>query len=40
MSYLIAAYGLVVGTLVVYGWRVQSQRRGAMRAMDPDRRAE
>lgn len=27
MSYAIAAYGLVVGTLVWYAWRVQSQRR-------------
>ena len=27
LNYVIAAYGLVVGTLVWYAWRVQSQRR-------------
>jgi hypothetical protein len=27
VSYVIAAYGLVIGTLVWYAWRVQSQRR-------------
>jgi hypothetical protein len=27
VNYVIAAYGLVVGTLIWYAWRVQSQRR-------------
>jgi hypothetical protein len=32
MSYVIAAYGLVIGTLVLYGIRVQVQRRELARA--------
>jgi hypothetical protein len=32
MAYVIAAYGLVIGTLVIYGWRVQQQRRQLERA--------
>jgi hypothetical protein len=32
MSYAIAAYGLVIGTLVVYGLRVEAQRRALERA--------
>jgi hypothetical protein len=31
VSYLIAAYGLVVGTLVLYGLRIQAQRRAQLR---------
>jgi len=27
MAYVIAAYGLVIGTLVIYGCWVQAQRR-------------
>jgi hypothetical protein len=27
VSYVIAAYGIVIGTLIWYAWRVQSQRR-------------
>ena len=40
MSYLIAAYALVVGTLVSYGWWVQSQRRQLKRQAHPDDRDE
>lgn len=32
MAYAIAAYGLVIGTLVFYGVRVQGQRRQLVRA--------
>jgi hypothetical protein len=32
MAFVIAAYGLVIGTLVVYGFRVQRQRRQLERA--------
>lgn len=32
MAYVIAAYGLVIGTLVIYGCRVQVQRRQLERA--------
>jgi hypothetical protein len=32
MSYLIAAYGLAIGTLVAYGVWVQGQRRALERA--------
>jgi hypothetical protein len=32
VSYLIAAYALVIATLVGYGLRVQAQRRASMRA--------
>ena len=40
MSYVIASYGLVVGTLVAYAWRVQSQRRNLMNSSDFDERGE
>jgi hypothetical protein len=36
VSYVIAAYALVVGSLVWYGWRVQSQRRQISRTRDAD----
>lgn len=32
MSYLIAAYAVVIGTLLGYGLRVQAQRRARLRA--------
>ena len=32
MAYVVAAYGLVIGTLVIYGCRVQVQRRQLERA--------
>ena len=32
MAYVIAAYGLVLGTLVIYGCWVQGQRRQLERA--------
>ena len=32
MAYVIAAYGLVIGTLAIYGFRVQAQRRQLERA--------
>ena len=32
MSYLIAAYGLVIATLLGYGLRIQAQRRASLRA--------
>ena len=32
MDYLIAAYAVVIGTLLGYGLRVQAQRRASMRA--------
>jgi hypothetical protein len=32
MAYVIAAYGLVIATLVFYGVRVQGQRRQLARA--------
>jgi len=31
MSYVIAAYALVVGTLALYGWRLHRQRRELLR---------
>jgi len=31
VSYLIAAYGLVIATLALYGLRVQAQRRAQLR---------
>lgn len=31
MSYAIAAYAVVIGTLIVYGLRIQAQRRKLMR---------
>lgn len=33
MSYLIAAYGLVIATLVGYGLRIQAQRRASLRVV-------
>ena len=38
MSYVIAAYSLVLATLVVYGQWVHAQRRQLMRSADPDER--
>ena len=39
MSYLIAAYVIVIGTLAFYGLRIQAQRRAQLRrsrvAADP-----
>jgi hypothetical protein len=32
VSYLIAAYAVVIGTLLGYGLRVQAQRRARLRA--------
>jgi len=40
VSYLIAAYALVIGTLVSYGWWVWGQRRQLMRQAPPDDRDE
>ena len=31
MSYLIAAYGIVIAALVLYGLRIQAQRRAQLR---------
>jgi len=31
MGYVIAAYGLVVGSLAFYGWRLHRQRREILR---------
>jgi hypothetical protein len=31
VSYVIAAYGLVIATLALYGLRVQAQRRAQLR---------
>jgi hypothetical protein len=31
VSYLIAAYAVVIGTLVLYGLRIQAQRRAQLR---------
>ena len=36
MAYLIAAYALVLGTLLVYGLWLQSRRRALMRRGKPD----
>ena len=38
MGYLIAAYVVVVGSLLAYGLWIQAQRR-ALRRRDPDRSA-
>jgi hypothetical protein len=39
VSYLIAAYAIVIGTLAIYGLRIQAQRRAQLRrprvAADP-----
>jgi hypothetical protein len=40
VSYLIAAYAIVIGTLVSYGWWVRGQRRQLMRQAPPDARDE
>jgi hypothetical protein len=40
VSYVIASYGLVIGTLVIYAWRVQSQRRSLMNPADAEERDE
>jgi hypothetical protein len=36
VAYLIAAYALVIVTLVSYGWWVQGQRRQLARQVPPD----
>jgi hypothetical protein len=38
VSYVIAAYAIVIGTLVGYGVWVQKQRRELMRSADSDER--
>jgi hypothetical protein len=38
MAYVIAAYGLVIGTLVIYGFWVQGQRRQLERAARAENR--
>ena len=40
MGYLIAAYALVLGTLLVYGLWIQSQRRALMGRGEPDEEPE
>jgi len=40
VSYVIASYGLVIGALVVYAWRVQSQRRSLMGTAESEERVE
>jgi hypothetical protein len=35
LRYLIAAYAVVLGTLVVYGLRLQTQRRALLRRAPP-----
>ena len=40
MGYLIAAYALVLGTLLVYGLWLQSQRRALMGQGQPDEQPE
>ncbi len=40
MGYLIAAYALVLGTLLVYGLWLQSQRRALMARSEPDEQPE
>lgn len=40
MGYLIAAYALVLGTLLVYGLWLQSQRRALMARGEPDEQLE
>jgi hypothetical protein len=37
VSYLIAAYGIVIAALVVYGLRIQAQRRARLRRSPPSR---
>jgi hypothetical protein len=38
VGYVIAAYALVLGTLVIYGWRLQAQRQalGRRDALEED----
>lgn len=36
MSYLVAAYGLTLATLVVYGWMLQRERGRLERNAGPD----
>ena len=38
MSYVIAAYAIVIGTLVGYGWWVRNQRRQLMGSADAGER--
>jgi hypothetical protein len=40
VSYLIAAYAIVIGALVSYGWWVQGQRRQLKRQAPPHGREE
>ena len=40
MGYLIAAYALVLGTLLAYGLWLQSQRRALMARGEPDEQPE
>ena len=40
MGYLIAAYALVLGTLLVYGLWLQSQRRALMARGEADEQPE
>jgi len=40
LGYLIAAYALVLGTLLVYGLWLQSQRRALMARGEPDEQPE
>jgi hypothetical protein len=35
LRYLIAAYAIVIGTLLSYGLRIQAQRRALLRRMPP-----
>jgi hypothetical protein len=37
MTYVVAAYAVVVGSLFVYGFRVQRQRRKLMHGDDGER---
>jgi len=39
MGYVIAAYGLVIGTLAIYGYRVQARRRQLERAVRAENRS-
>jgi hypothetical protein len=40
VSYLIAAYAIVIGTLLSYGWWVAGQRRQLKRQIPPPDRGE
>jgi hypothetical protein len=37
LSYLIAAYGIVIAALTLYGLRIQAQRRAQLRRRPPAR---